>query len=128
MRGAFMKLFDYISGGNSAKAKIPMTAPVLTKIEPGQGPNCESTFTMSFYNPYNYQVCAGPTQTLQAVMSSFSTTYSIRLLKDALPGIIRSKVTTSRLADLHVSKQVPAEQCACNCVSLSFDCCSSLML
>lgn len=56
MRGAFMKLFDYISGGNSAKAKIPMTAPVLTKIEPGQGPNCESTFTMSFYNPYNYQV------------------------------------------------------------------------
>lgn len=56
MRGSFMKLFDYISGANSAKAKIPMTAPVLTKIEPGQGPNCESTFTMSFYNPYNYQV------------------------------------------------------------------------
>lgn len=64
MRGSFMKLFDYISGANSAKAKIPMTAPVLTKVEPGQGPNCESTFTMSFYNPYNYQVhaarlCAG---------------------------------------------------------------------
>jgi hypothetical protein len=55
MRGSFMKLFDYISGANSEKAKIPMTAPVLTKIEPGQGPNCESTFTMSFYNPYNYQ-------------------------------------------------------------------------
>lgn len=51
-----MKLFDYISGGNSAKTKIPMTAPVVTKIEPGQGPNCESTFTMSFYNPYSYQV------------------------------------------------------------------------
>jgi hypothetical protein len=55
MRGSFMKLFDYISGGNSAKTKIPMTAPVVTKIEPGQGPNCESTFTMSFYNPYSYQ-------------------------------------------------------------------------
>jgi hypothetical protein len=56
MKGSFMKLFDYISGGNSAKTKIPMTAPVVTKIEPGQGPNCESTFTMSFYNPYSYQV------------------------------------------------------------------------
>jgi hypothetical protein len=56
MRGSFMKLFDYISGGNSGKTKIPMTGPVLTKIEPGQGPNCESTFTMSFYNPYTYQV------------------------------------------------------------------------
>lgn len=56
MRGSFMKLFDYISGGNSGKTKIPMTSPVVTKIEPGQGPNCESTFTMSFYNPYSYQV------------------------------------------------------------------------
>lgn len=56
MRGSFMKLFEYISGGNSRQAKIPMTAPVLTKIEPGQGPNCESTFTMSFYNPYAFQV------------------------------------------------------------------------
>lgn len=56
MRGSFMKLFDYISGSNSNKKKIPMTGPVLTKIEPGQGPNCESTFTMNFYNPYTYQV------------------------------------------------------------------------
>jgi hypothetical protein len=59
MRGAFMKLFEYISGANSQKAKIPMTAPVLTAINPGDGPNCESTFTMSFYNPYTYQVSVG---------------------------------------------------------------------
>lgn len=50
------KLFGYISGGNAANAKIDMTAPVLTKVEPGQGPTCESTFTVSFYNPYKYQV------------------------------------------------------------------------
>jgi hypothetical protein len=56
MQGSFMKLFGYISGTNSKQATIPMTSPVLTKIEPGSGPNCESTFTMSFYQPYNLQV------------------------------------------------------------------------
>jgi len=50
------KLFNYISGGNSAKEKIEMTALVLTKIEPGKGPTCNSTFTMSFYQPWKYQV------------------------------------------------------------------------
>jgi hypothetical protein len=55
MQGSFMKLFGYISGANSKQAKIPMTSPVLTKIEPGSGPNCESTFVMSFYQPYSLQ-------------------------------------------------------------------------
>ena len=32
-----------------------MTAPVATKIEPGAGPNCESTFTVSFYIPPDHQ-------------------------------------------------------------------------
>ena len=31
---------------------IDMTAPVATKVLPGQGPNCNSFFTQSFYVPY----------------------------------------------------------------------------
>ena len=29
--------------------KIAMTCPVIVRIIPGQGPACESNFTMSFY-------------------------------------------------------------------------------
>ncbi len=31
--------------------RIAMTAPVITNVSPGLGPNCESNFTMSFYVP-----------------------------------------------------------------------------
>ncbi len=53
--GAFMALFRYISGTNAQQQKIEMTAPVLTKVVPGQGPTCNSSFTTMFYNPYKYQ-------------------------------------------------------------------------
>ena len=32
-----------------------MTAPVLTKVIPGEGPNCESRFITSFYIPEEHQ-------------------------------------------------------------------------
>ena len=34
---------------------VDMTIPVTIKVEPGEGPNCESSFTMSFYLPVEYQ-------------------------------------------------------------------------
>jgi hypothetical protein len=52
---AFYHLFNYISGANALELKINMTAPVLTRIDSGAGPNCNSTFTVSFFIPYALQ-------------------------------------------------------------------------
>ena len=54
-RAAFYRLFDYIDGQNSEGMKIPMTAPVSRRIIAGEGPNCESNFTMSFFIPSDLQ-------------------------------------------------------------------------
>ncbi|XP_077148929.1 heme-binding protein 2 [Ranitomeya variabilis] len=51
----FMRLFSYIQGNNEKKVKVEMTAPVTTFIEPGTGPACESTITVSFYIPLDHQ-------------------------------------------------------------------------
>ncbi|XP_073431830.1 heme-binding protein 2 [Dendrobates tinctorius] len=51
----FMRLFSYIQGNNEKKVKVEMTAPVTTFIEPGTGPACESTITVSFYIPPEHQ-------------------------------------------------------------------------
>ena len=51
----FEILFDYISGENEEKIEIDMTTPVLTFVQPGDGPNCASLFTVSFFVPYEYQ-------------------------------------------------------------------------
>lgn len=56
----FNRLFNYIQGENDQKVLIDMTTPVMTKVVPGAGPNCNSTFTISFYVPYIYQTAKGP--------------------------------------------------------------------
>ncbi|XP_039549443.1 heme-binding protein 2 [Pimephales promelas] len=51
----FRRLFKYIQGNNDKKSKVEMTAPVSCLIDPGPGPTCESTFTISFFIPEEHQ-------------------------------------------------------------------------
>lgn len=60
METGFHRLFDYISGANSAGKPIDMTAPVLTQVLPGAGPNCNTTFKVSFFVPFDYQAPNDP--------------------------------------------------------------------
>ena len=53
------RLFDYIGGKNEPNVKINMTAPVVTKVEHGDGPFCKSNFTVSFFVPFADQVLVG---------------------------------------------------------------------
>ncbi|XP_029902809.1 heme-binding protein 2 isoform X2 [Myripristis murdjan] len=59
-RTGFHRLFDYIQGNNQSKVKVEMTVPVSCRVNPGAGPACESTFTLSFYIPEEHQ--ANPPQ------------------------------------------------------------------
>jgi len=51
----FDKLFKYISGQNSERKTISMTAPVINRVMPGQGPTCADNFTVSFMVPFELQ-------------------------------------------------------------------------
>ena len=55
---AYGKIAAYISGANSASEKIPMATPIATKVVPGQGPACDSNFTVLLFIPFAYQSIA----------------------------------------------------------------------
>lgn len=52
---AYGKIVAYISGANSANEKIPMATPIATKVVPGQGPACDSNFTVLLFIPFAFQ-------------------------------------------------------------------------
>lgn len=80
------RLFDYIGGQNEPGVKINMTAPVVTKVEHGDGPFCKSNFTVSFFVPFAEQVTgASPYPIFSTETNAFGcSTMSIDLHANAL--------------------------------------------
>lgn len=66
----FWRLFKYISGANAEGRKVPMTAPVITRVTPAQGPFCEDNFTISFFVPFDFQAAPpAPTDEMVEIIS-----------------------------------------------------------
>ena len=51
----YKRLYAYRNGANKEGAKLEMATPVATKVVPGQGPACQSTFTILFFVPFANQ-------------------------------------------------------------------------
>ncbi|WVZ72768.1 hypothetical protein U9M48_021177 [Paspalum notatum var. saurae] len=64
-RTGFLQLFNYIQGKNAYNATIEMTAPVLTRVSPSDGPFCASSFAVSFYVPAANQADPPPAEGLR---------------------------------------------------------------
>jgi len=65
---AFQHLFDYLQATG-----VKMTAPVLNDIQAGSGPNCNSTFVVSFFLDYVNQ--KNPPAVPSSVPGDFIQTY-----------------------------------------------------
>ena len=59
------RLFNYIQGKNAYNETIEMTAPVLTRVSPSDGPFCASSFAVSFYVPTKNQADPPPAEGLR---------------------------------------------------------------
>lgn len=93
----FMRLFHYIQGENESSQKIDMTAPVITKIQPGQGPVCAQNFTMSFYVPGAWQGKA-PKPSSSDVFSQ--TLPAMTVYVKSFGGFMKEKTVVDKAAEL----------------------------
>lgn len=111
----FYRLFNYIDGQNVEKKKIPMTAPVLNKVQASQGPFCNSNFTISFYMPFLYQPWyekreQPPTPSSSDVFVQDYGTLRVAVLE--FSGFVTNDMVTSKAAELAEAlkkDQVPFE-------------------
>ena len=74
-----------------------MTAPVAVKVTPGSGPNCASTFKVSFFVPLAYQTAAGPPKPTSADVF-IETIPQMQVAGSEYPGFATGKATIPKAA------------------------------
>lgn len=94
----FKRLYDYISGENEQHRVINMTAPVRTKVVPGDGPFCKSNFTISFFTPFEFQLDDAPVPASPDVFVEVTPT--TRVYVSEFGGFAITPVITSKLKAL----------------------------
>ena len=90
---AFMRLFNYISGENEKKMKIDMTAPVLTKVIPGQGPFCKNILQVSFFVPPELAESAPKPTSDDVFFMTFQGTVFVHSFQTMAPGPNGERIT-----------------------------------
>lgn len=51
----YLAIYNWLVCVCLSEEKVEMTAPVTCLVDPGAGPACETTFTVSFYIPEEHQ-------------------------------------------------------------------------
>ena len=92
----FEKLFQYISGDNSDDVKIPMAAPVASKVVPLSGGE-RFNFTTLFFVPFSYQSDT-PVPTDHAL--SITNLPAMKVYVKSFGGFITNELLTTNLKDL----------------------------
>ncbi|XP_076444048.1 heme-binding protein 2-like [Babylonia areolata] len=94
----FHALFRYIDGNNADNVKIPMTAPVVTTMAHGQGPNCASNFTMHFMLPHDqWQAPVTPSDPRVSIV----TLPAMEIYVKSFPGWATDEDKTQKVMELY---------------------------
>ena len=91
-KDAFYRLFDYISGENAARQKIPMTAPVFMDYENGK------RHTMAFVMPFSFTLDTTPETQNPLVTREEITDYTVAAIQ--FSGRLTSDAVTKHQLEL----------------------------
>ncbi|KAI3428633.1 hypothetical protein D9Q98_007456 [Chlorella vulgaris] len=96
-RTGFQRLYQYIDGANKEAVKVPMTAPVVTRIGAAAGPFCKNNFTIAFFVPFAFQSKGAPQPNNPDVYLSYTPALKVYVAQTG--GFVVDDYSISRMAN-----------------------------